>query len=100
MPRPRESHIPKTREERDSYYSTTIRGGGPSPTIDRSRPDQDSTATAMPVGAIEATGTSQRTARQSAVSVFLREKGLEIFVGLVLLSLLAWILLQLFSLNR
>lgn len=100
MRRPRKSHVQKTPEDRENYYSTKIGGVGPSPTLDTQYFDQDSTAAVIPTSDVESTATTQRTARSSALSTFLKEKGLEVLVVVIILGGLGFIVLQLFSFNR
>jgi hypothetical protein len=100
MVRPRQSHLQKTPEDRENYRSTRL-AGGPSPTLETKRPDSDSTATPVPLGETEPTATYRSTrAEPSWLSTLLKQKGAEIIVGVVLLGILSFFFVQLFSLNR
>jgi hypothetical protein len=101
MPRSRQSHATKTPTDREEYYENTIRGTGPSPTVETARLDNiDSTAAAKPVGGIETTGRYRPTYQPSGLAKLLREKGLELLIAALIIPLLLWMGYQLYTLNR
>ncbi|MGD0626742.1 MAG: hypothetical protein ABSB32_18790 [Thermodesulfobacteriota bacterium] len=96
MPRTRETHISKTPEERRLYWQTVIRAAGPTledttPIIDTT--DRSATIEEKRIGSV----TTQKT--QSAFVRFLKERTTEIAIT-VAIALFAWVLLQLYGLNR
>ncbi len=97
MPRPRETHLSKTQEERRYYWRTTIRP--PGPTIEDTTSDIDTTdhsdsADQQRIGPV----TTKKSI--SPFVQFLKERAFEIIIILILIPLFSWILSQTYKLNR
>ena len=100
MTRERSSHEQKTLFERQAYFETTIRGPSPpSPTVDERTEELDSTETTL-AQKTEPTRPYRRTKKRNRSLVWLREHWARWVVGIILVPLTGWILLELYSLNR
>lgn len=98
MTRERSSHQPKTWDERRIYLETTIRQKL-SPTVHEHTEEIDSTETTA-AGSEVPTSYRPTTARKKSRFATLRGHWPKVAVGLVVVPLAGWILVQLYSLNR
>ena len=97
----RQSHEAKTTEERRRYFQTNI-ARVESPTAELRASVPDSTE-AIAVDQEELTGRTLRpipTVREGRVQRFLREKGFETLVSIIVIGGATWLATQVFSMNR
>jgi hypothetical protein len=97
----RSSHEQKSSADREKYWATTVRQK-PTPTVDETTPDFDSTETPLPP-ITEKTAPPQPTRRPKRRFSWLRENWLKALgwgVGAVIVPVGGWALYQLYSLNR
>lgn len=99
MTRVRSSHVQKTLQDRQRYYDTTITPSA-TPTLDERHFGDDPNSTEVPEE--ERTGLLPRQYRapDSGLMRYLKQHGLEILIGVILVPLLVWMAYQLYTLNR
>lgn len=98
MVRPRQNHVGKTQTEKRRYWNTVIRAQA-GPTLEDTAPIIDTTDT--PAVAEEAKPFAYQPIKPpSAIGRFLRDRGVELVIGVIIIGLLGWGARELFTLNR
>ena len=98
MVRPRQSHVSKTQAERRRYFQEVIQPRPVGPTLDDDEPIIDTTDQTAPTKKAEPAAYAL-TKPPSAILRFLRDKGIELMIA-VILAVLGWGAYQLYTINR